>query len=225
MTRFIILAALFLGNLSAQPRNLLNGHDLSNWDVRGEGLWTLLHDGTLAGQRTPDGAGQLKTWPLAQADYRKWLNQQAWLYTKEEFGDFDLHVEYWIPIGGNSGVSIRDASRGQYSFGLGEDGRKTPAHIGYEIQILGSGYADAKYPSGSIYLFAAAKTGLQQENDWNSMDIESRRSVIRVRLNGSLVAESPGDPERAKSGPIGLQLHDRFSWVLFRNIRIREIGH
>jgi hypothetical protein len=31
-------------------------------------------------------------------------------------------------------------------------------------------------------------------------------------------------PDRPKSGPIGLQLHDRFSVAMFRNIRIREIA-
>jgi hypothetical protein len=27
---------------------------------------------------------------------------------------------------------------------------------------------------------------------------------------------------RPLRGPIGLQLHDRFTWAMFRNIRIRE---
>jgi hypothetical protein len=43
-----------------------------------------------------------------------------------------------------------------------------------------------------------------------------------VRLNGQLVAEGPGEEARSKTGPIGLQLHDRFSTAMFRNIRIRE---
>jgi hypothetical protein len=54
------------------------------------------------------------------------------------------------------------------------------------------------------------------------MEIESRNGLIRVRLNGETVAESAGDAARSKSGPIGLQLHDRFSTAMFRNIRIRE---
>ncbi|MEP6716204.1 MAG: family 16 glycoside hydrolase [Terriglobia bacterium] len=54
------------------------------------------------------------------------------------------------------------------------------------------------------------------------MDIESRTAMIRARLNGVTVAESPGDPSRSGTGPIGLQLHDRFSTVLFRNVRILE---
>jgi hypothetical protein len=54
------------------------------------------------------------------------------------------------------------------------------------------------------------------------MDVESRNTNIRVRINGQVVAEGPGDPARSKTGPIGLQLHDRFSTVMFRDIRIRD---
>jgi len=56
------------------------------------------------------------------------------------------------------------------------------------------------------------------------MDIISRTGKITIRLNGRVVAEHPGDPQRSKTGPIGLQLHDQFSIVMFRNIRITEIG-
>jgi hypothetical protein len=36
------------------------------------------------------------------------------------------------------------------------------------------------------------------------------------------MAEHPGDPKRPKTGPIGLQLHDQFSVIQFRDVRIRE---
>ena len=56
------------------------------------------------------------------------------------------------------------------------------------------------------------------------MDISSRNEKITISLNGRVVAEHPGDPNRSKTGPIGLQLHDQFSISQFRNIQIREIG-
>lgn len=61
-----------------------------------------------------------------------------------------------------------------------------------------------------------------REDDWNSLDISSRNDKISMRLNRQLVAEHAGDPNRPKTGPIGLQLHDRFSVVMFRNIRTQE---
>ncbi len=183
---------------------LLNGN-LNGWEVIGDGIWTVMRDGTLLGQRDPKKA-----------------EHQSWLYTaKNDYGEFDLHLEWWTPASGNSGVSLRDTSRAQYAVGAAFDPNRTPAHVGYEIQIL-NGYRD-KYPSGSIYLFDAAKPGHQIENDWNAFDIESRDGMIRVKLNDYLVSQYAGEKGRSKTGPIGLQLHDKTSVVMFRNIRIKEV--
>ena len=208
------------GLLSAQDwKDLFNGKNLDGWEVRGDSIWTVLKDGTLVGQRLHPPGDPFKTWPLPREQYRNWINEQSWLYTTRDFAQFDLQVQYWIPPGGNSGVSIRDTSRARYAFGADHDPNRTPAHIGYEIQIIASD--NEKYPSGSVYLFAPAKTGVQHTDDWNTMEIQSRRDMIRVQLNGQVVSESAGDPNRSKTGPIGLQMHDRFSWALFRNIKIR----
>lgn len=177
------------------------------WEKVGDGVWTFQKDGTIVGERDT-------TLPPPARD-----PNQAWLYTKQEFGEYDLHIEWWTRFRGNSGISIRDTSRGRYSFGVEADREKTPSHIGYEIQIS-NGYND-KYPSGSIYLFQPAKTGLQIDNDWNAFDIEVRDKLIRVKLNGQIAAEHQGDPARPKRGPVGLQLHDAKSVVMFRNLRIR----
>lgn len=178
---------------------------LDNWESIGDGVWTVMRDGTLLGQRELKSA----------------LNQ-AWLYTRKDYGQFDLHVEYWTRLHGNSGVSIRDTSRARYAVGKAHDPQRTPSHVGYEIQIS-MGYTEDKYPSGSVYLFDQAKIKPQIENDWNSLDIESRNEIIRVKVNGQLVSQYPGEPGRPKAGPIGLQLHDPSSIAMFRNIRIREI--
>jgi type 1 glutamine amidotransferase len=206
-------------------RPLFDGKTLEGWEPRGDCKWSVLPDGSLLGQRTPGAA------PADRKAYDGWLGMQAWLYTKAEYGEFDLHVEYWIPAGGNSGVSIRDRSRAHGAIGESDEARPdlagfpktTPAHIGYEIQII-AGDRET-YPSGSIYSLVPAKTGVQRLGAWNSMEIESRNARIRVRLNGQTVAEGPGEEARSRTGPIGLQLHDRFSTAMFRNIRIRESVH
>ncbi len=184
--------------------SLLADKNLGEWEVIGEGVWTLLSDGILVGQCDP----------------RRPCAHQSWLYTKKEFGEFDLYLEFWTRLGGNSGVSIRDTSRARWAVGDQWDRNRTPSHIGYEIQI-NNAYPD-RYPTGSIYLLAPARDA-DMRNDWNTLEIESRWSGIRVKLNGKLVAEHPGLPDRPKIGPIGLQLHDRHSLVMFRNIRIREV--
>jgi hypothetical protein len=190
-------------------RPLFNRKNLDGWEIRGTGLWGVLPDGSLIGTRPHAGP-------------------QAWLYTKAEFGQFDLHVEYWIPQGGNSGISIRDRSRAHHAIQEPDADRPefaayekaSPAHIGYEIQIIDDDHET--YPTGSIYSFVPGKTGLHRPGDWNSLEIESRNDRIRVSVNGQLAAEYPGDPARSKTGPIGLQLHDQFTTAMFRNLRIRE---
>src|SRR5262249_52490159 len=163
MKHFAALLVLLLPHISPAAK-LLNGN-LENWESVGDGLWTVMRDGTLVGQRD-----------LRKADH------QAWLYTtRNDFGEFDLHLEWWTRAGGNSGVSIRDTSRGQYAVGPNADPKRTPAHVGYEIQIANG--LRGKYLSGSVYLFDSAKPGHQIDNDWNAFDIESRNDIIRVKLN------------------------------------------
>jgi len=158
-----------------------------------------------------------------QQQFSAWVNAQSWLYTKRnDFGEFDLHLEYWTKTSGNSGVSIRDTSRAKWAVTVPPDYTKTPSKIGYEIQI-NNRYPDP-HPSGSIYGFVDAPKDAQRDDDWNTMDILSRNEKITVRLNGRVVAEHAGDPARPKTGPIGLQLHDQFSIVMLQNIRIREVG-
>lgn len=237
MTRRVFVFALLLALALALPspsqtaKPLFNGSNLDGWEVRGSGVWEVLPGGVLLGHRKQsDPAGAQSTpWPIAEKQYKSWRYRQAWLYTNAEYGEFDLHVEYFVPAGGNSGVSIRDQSRAHTAIGeddalrpeLAKFPKSTPAHVGYEIQILAND-AEEKYHTGSIYGLVSSKTGPQRAGEWNTMDIESRNDLIRVKVNGEVVAEGPGDPARPKRGPIGLQLHDQFTFMMFRNILITE---
>jgi hypothetical protein len=226
MARLLLLALTILSTANsvyAQKgwRTLFDGTTLNRWEVEGEGIWTPGPHGILTGQRPVVMPGAALGWPITEKQYRTWFFEQSWLYTKDEFGDFDLHVEFWIAPERNSGVSICDPSRGKTSFG--PPPHKTPAHIGYEIQLLGSEDSKEKNLTGSIYGIHPARGGLQHVSDWNSLDVEHRKDYIRVRVNGQTAAEGPADPARPIRGPIGLQLHDRNSWMMFRNIKIREI--
>lgn len=206
LNRLCLLGLLAVGAAwSAGPKwiNLLNGKNLDGWEVVGDGKWNVLSDGTLVGQR----------------DMRT-AEHQAWIYTKKEFGEFEFEVEFWTRDRGNSGISILDTSRGHFSFGPQYVRMKTPSNMGYEIQIS-YGYPDS-YTTGSVYNFVKAKTGPQKDNDWNTMNIMHRNGMVSVKLNGQLVAEHPRDANRPAAGPIGFQLHDKYSIVMFRHPRIRE---
>lgn len=200
---------------------LFDGKTLNGWEPVGECKWMVTGEGYLFGRRpVANGKEPFGPWPVAQKTYRAWFNDQAWIYTtRNDFTSYDLHLEFWLQEGGNSGVSLYDSSRGSSSFGPAKI--VTPAHIGYEIQIMGTD--EGEYITGAIYTLQRAKTGLQKFNSWNMLDIETRPDMIRVKVNGQVAAEHAPDPARPKTGPIGLQLHDRSTWVMFRNIKIREV--
>jgi hypothetical protein len=186
-----------------QWKDLFPKGSMDAWEPIGDGIWNMRSDGVLAGMR-------------------KGGSHQAWLYTKAEYGEFDLKLQYWIKLGENSGVSIRDKTRAAFACGDKHVPDKTPSHNGYEIQILSGWNKTDKNPSGSIYNFASAKGVRQNDEDWNEMEIRSRKTGIEVLVNGISVASHPGDPKRPLDGPIGLQLHDPRTLILFRNVQIRS---
>jgi hypothetical protein len=124
-------------------------------------------------------------------------------------------------VAGNSGISLHDTGRAEHAITYPADVTKTPAKIAYEIQINNL-YPDP-HPTGSIYNVVDAKTGAQKDNQWNKLEIAVRKDLLKVTLNGVVVAEHAPVPGRATRGPIGLQLHDQYSVAMYRNLRIRVL--
>ena len=154
MGAFVILMML----VAADSKPLFNGKNLDGWEVIGDGQWTVMADGVLLGQRI----GDLRKMPT-QPNFKGWVDTRSWLYTKRgDFGEFDLHLEYWTKTSGNSGVSIRDTSRAKWGVITPPDYKRTPSKIGYEIQI-NNRFPDP-HPSGSIYGFMDAPKDSQRED-------------------------------------------------------------
>ncbi len=170
---------------------LFNGKDFAGWEQVGKALWTI-EDGAIAGSSDPANPGT------------------GWLVTLREYSDFRLRLKFWITPGGNSGIGIRDPSRAR--------GPKTPAHMGYEIQI--SGVPNSKQPTGSIYTLAPAPDGKAQAGHWNEMLITCKGPHIEVELNGEKVSEI--DHDRSRRGVIGFQMHSKNMTVKFKDVEIEE---
>jgi len=216
---FLLAAAPPAAN--AQPWQDLLANGLDDWEVVGNGIWKLRSDGVVTAYARHDTKYLADLGDkLTYTQFQDWLAEQSWLYTSKEYENFDLQIDYWVRAPGNSGISIRDPSRGKYAVTRPPDFKRTPAHIGYEIQINGA--SPSRNPTGSIYTQAVAPDGIQKDAEWNTLLIESRKDKIRVMLNGKQTAEHPGVEGRATKGPIGLQLHDQYNLVMFRNIKIRE---
>ncbi len=110
---------------------LFNGKNLDDWHARGgasEHAWSAIGGVSL----NPDGGKLVSATPGEGIFYNGPTGRTADLYTEYEHGDCELHVEFMVPQGSNSGVYVM--------------GR-------YEIQILDSwGATELNYGScGGIY--------------------------------------------------------------------------
>jgi len=151
------------------------------------------------------------------------------LFTKEEFADFTVQVEYKLPAGGNNGLALRYPGKGD------------PSITGFcEIQILddtAKQYAklDPRQYNGSAYgVLPVARGYLRPVGEWNFMQVSVVGSTIKVELNGSKVLDGDvskvtakmRDPKTPHSGIANTKGHFGFAGhgdtVAFRNVRIRK---
>ncbi len=149
----------------------------------------------------------------------------SWIATKEEFGDFELRLEYNIPKNGNSGVFIRAPKNG------------APWVQGLEIQVLddyGNKWKNLKPVqfTGSIYAVQApSERATKKAGEWQTMRIRCKGNQCCVWVNGKCIIDAKLDvlagkvPRvtglKRKSGLIGLQNHA--SPVHYRNVRIQRL--
>lgn len=153
------------------------------------------------------------------------------IITVDQFGDFELSLEYNVAPGANSGVFFRVTEDDPVIW-----------HEAPEIQVIDNARTDLKpaQTAGSNYdLHAPARDATKPAGQWNSLRIVVKGNHVEHWLNGTkvleyergsdafrkLVAESkykvwPAFGERP-SGPILLQDHG--NRVSFRNLRIREL--
>lgn len=204
------------GKKPAGAKYLFKGKDLSAWCAAdgSEAKWTLNKDKSMTVNKK---AGDIRT--------------------KEEFGSFQLHVEWMIPADiegsgqsrGNSGVYLQNL---------------------YEVQVLDS-YQQKTYvngQAGSLYKQSVPLANpCRKPGEWNYYDITFtapvlaadgsfiKRPRVTVYFNGVLVqddfellgtTEYIGLPRPVKTdrGPILLQSHgDPSKPISFRNIWIKEL--
>jgi Domain of Unknown Function (DUF1080) len=142
-----------------------------------------------------------------------------WLRSKEQFGDFDLRLEYKLKPGGNSGVYVR----------VPEDGNHHGDGAGVEIQILddkAEKYKDLKgyQYTGGVYDISPPREHVGRDpGQWNSLEIEVKGPHYIIVHNGVTivdadVTEFPDLKGRRLEGFLGLQNHSEDVW--YRNVRI-----
>ncbi len=204
--------------------------------------WQTLFDGTSLSkwrgyktQAVPDG------WKIMDKTLTK-DDRVGDLMTRDEFGDFELELEWRIGKAGNSGIFYRGIEDPDFAGRPNDDRIYTTAP---EYQLLDDNdAADNKTRltcAGANYgLYPSPPGHLKPVGEWNRARIIAKGAHVEHWLNDARVVEydlwSP-DWEakvkatkfnnwpkfgRAKRGHIGLQ-GDHEGTLSFRNIRIREV--
>ena len=184
--------------------SMFNGRDLEGWE--------------------PGAGTEATSWNVADGLLVCNGKKGPWLRTKQEYGDFNMRLDYKLLPGGNSGVYVRVPKDGAHR---GKSANQDQA--GVEVQILddqAERYAklkDYQY-CGSVYAIAPSTQRVGREaGQWNSMEIDCRGTRYRVTLNGVVIVDADADAfpelaERLTKGYLGLQNHSEEVW--FRNLRI-----
>ncbi len=148
------------------------------------------------------------------------------LYTKDEYADFQVQLEFKLPKNGNNGLAIR------YPGGKGDG-----AYIGMtELQVLDDDYKGI-VPSqahGSAYKMAAAARGYQRPiGEWNYQVVTVKGSTIKVELNGTQILDADlskvTDEKTVKDHPGKDRTKGYFGFcghndpVEFRNVKVKEL--
>jgi hypothetical protein len=147
-----------------------------------------------------------------------WSRWKAYLWSKKEYGDFDIEFEYKLEKGGNSGFYFRvgDVS--------------DPVEKGIEVQIYDTDpkTADDKLSDhdagGIIPGLKPHRSAAKPSGEWNKMEVMHFDDKIVVMLNGVNVNAhdlGPGGQlsKRPRTGSIGFQ--DHALPISLRNIRLR----
>jgi hypothetical protein len=184
---------------------LFNGKDLTGWKV--------------------NQGGKMAAWGAEDGLIYVQGGGGGWLMTEKEYGDFELRLEFKVPVNGNSGVALRSPMKGD------------PAYVGMEIQILddnGPAYKNLRPTqyTGSIYdVVPPAKHVSKPAGEWNQFRIVAKGRQVTVELNGTQIVNANLDEHKDRAdkhpgllrakGHLGLQSHD--GRVEFRNLYVKEL--
>jgi hypothetical protein len=156
------------------------------------------------------------------------------IITAEQYGEFDLKLEFKVSPKANSGIMY-----------LVTETEKSAWHTGPEYQIWDDMGHNAKptgmTSSGSCYALYAppAHKPVKPAGDWNQVRIKIRNGILEHWINGVQLVEADMNSDdwkarvakskfnrfakfsRNKKGHIALQDHGHDVW--FRNIKIRDL--
>ena len=227
----VTMAALLVGAAEAPAQANAEPNTLTALEKAGG--WRLLFDGrTTEGWRAYGADTMPSGWQVVEGVLTR-VSRAADIVTREQFGDFELLLDWKVGEGGNSGIFYRAV-----------EGLEWIYHGAPEFQLLDDArHRDGRNPltsAGSNYgLYAPPGGVVKPAGEWNTARIIARGAHVEHWLNGRKVVEyEQGSEEwkklvagakfsawpqygRAMRGHIGLQEHG--GRIEFRNIKVREL--
>ncbi|HYU80511.1 MAG TPA: DUF1080 domain-containing protein [Vicinamibacterales bacterium] len=195
--------------------------------------WKLLFDGkTLANWRGFKTATPPAGWKAVDGLLVR-ESSGGDLMTKEQFGDFELRLEWKISEGGNSGIMFHVTTDGEETYVTGP-----------EMQVLDNAqHKDGQNPltsAGSNYaMHAPVRDVTKPVGEWNDVRLVVKGPHVEHWMNGVKLLEyelwsddwekrvkaskfaTMAGYGRAKRGYIALQDHGNLVW--YRNIKIKTL--
>ncbi len=204
-----VLLAIVMSGFSQKKKSLFNGKDLKGWTVFvGDNSikpadFFYVKDGYIETPGVPNG----------------------YLRTKQEFADYELHVEWCYPEKPiNSGIFVHTngpdmlwPAHFQCQLMHEKAGDFIVQNVGLQAKVR-----DSLYVSTEKVKPIAAKLEKPSENkpgEWNSCDIVCKGNTVSIKING--VLQNYATDCSLTKGGIGLQAEG--TPIRFRNIWIRKI--
>jgi hypothetical protein len=204
-TSFCLLLglALLTSNLNAaEPTDMLAGELTKNFETTGN--WEL-----------KDGVATL----TPRAGEKGWTRWAMYLWSKEQYKEFEIEFDYKVEKGGNSG----------FYFHVGD--KNDPVAKGIEVQIYDSASQPDSKPlndhdsGGIIPGVPPTKRVAKAAGEWNHMVVTVQGGKVIVKLNDTTVNELALDNDKIKTRPatgyIGFQDHGLP--LALKNIKLKAL--
>ncbi|MCE9562348.1 MAG: DUF1080 domain-containing protein [Planctomycetes bacterium] len=152
------------------------------------------------------------------------------IYTKAEYADHVIRLEYKLPPGGNNGLALRYPGNGVHAATQGM----------CEMQILDDTAAkytklDPRQFNCSAYGMVASQKGyLRPVGEWNFLEVTVKGSTLRAELNGTRILDADLSKvtefkdNQKHPGKDNVKGHFGFAGhndpVAFRNLSIKDIS-
>lgn len=193
--------------------------------------WKLLFDGkTTDGWRNYKADSVSDGWEVADGELRRIGKGAGDIVTVEDYGAFELLLDYKISKEGNSGLMFHVT-----------EGNERPWHSGPEIQIQDNAKGHDPQKAGWLYqLYDAPVDATRPAGQWNTLHVRIAPQQSEINMNGVRYARfkvGSADwnkkvaaskfakfPEFGQAGSGHLCLQDHGDEVAFRNIKIRRLA-